>query len=256
VAVSDAQPIAMQRRQTPARRPRRGRRRGLKEQAIALILNGRIPAFMLGTGLLVMLVAFAMSDDFAVDRVIVRGNSIAYADRVVEQSGALGESIFQVNTHDVAERVAAHPVVESVSVRAALPNRVIVNVVEREPAMVWQTGDRAVLIDQHGWVLAEGTRAELPRVVELSGELPAPGARIDPANISAVEFLVAEFGDDMTLEYDEIDGFIVHVGREHVLVLGDARQIPVKMAVYESMLGHGADWSRLDVRDPTRPVFQ
>jgi cell division protein FtsQ len=241
-----------------AKARRRGRSRGtrLREHTLELVRTGRLPAFLLSVGLAVILTAFAASDDFLVETVVIRGNSIAYADAVVEHSGALGQSIFQINTHEVADSVAQHPVIDSARVRVELPDRVVVNVVEREPAIVWQTGDRAVLIDQFGWVLAEGESDDLPWVVELDGMLPQPGSHVDPGNVVAVQYLDEQFGDDGVLEFREDAGFQAHIGEQRMVMFGSPNELPVKMEVVSAVRANSDDWTRLDVRDPERPVYQ
>jgi cell division protein FtsQ len=236
-------------------RRRANRRARLREQTLELVRTGRLPAFLLSVGLTVILVAFAASNDFRVDTVVIRGNSIAYADSIVEQSNALGQSMFRLNTNEVAESVAQHPVVDSARVRVELPDRVVVQVLEREPAIVWQTGNRAVLIDEHGWVIAEGESEELPWVVELEGTLPAPGSHIDPGKVVAVQYLNERFGSSGVLEYDETDGFQAYLEDRRIVTFGSPEELPVKLEVVSSMSSGDDDWTRLDVRDPERPVY-
>jgi cell division protein FtsQ len=215
-----------------------------------------LPAFLLSVGLGVMLVAFTMSDDFQVDNVMIRGNSIAYADSVVEQSDAIGQPMFRVNTNEIADSVARHPVVESAQVRVVLPDRVIVEIREREPAIVWQTGDRAVLIDEHGWVMAEGDSEHLPRVVEMSGDALSPGAHINPWYVATVQHLNERIGSDGVLEYDELGGFQAYLPDDRVVTFGEPDDLLVKLEVLSALANSGSDWTRLDVRDPDRPVYQ
>jgi cell division protein FtsQ len=238
-----------------AHRRQRDRRARLRAHTLDLVRSGRLPAFLLSVGLAVILFAFALSDDFRVESVIIRGNSIAYADSIVEQSEAIGQQVFQLNTNEIAERVASHPVVESAQVRVALPDRVVVDLVERDPAIVWQTGDRAVLIDEYGWVLAEAETDDLPWVVELEGELPAPGSHIDPGKVAAVMYLNERLSSGGVLEYDEREGFQAYLEDQRVVTFGDADELPVKLEVVAALNEEGHDWRRLDVRDPDRPVF-
>ncbi|MEX2426164.1 MAG: FtsQ-type POTRA domain-containing protein [Thermomicrobiaceae bacterium] len=215
-----------------------------------------MPAFLLSVGLAVILGAFTMSDDFMVDTVVIRGNSIAYADSIVEQSNAIGQSMFQINTDAVADQVVSHPVVESARVRVELPDRVVVDVIEREPAIVWQTDERAVLIDEYGWVLAEGDSEELPRVVELSGTPSEPGDHVDPGKVAAVQYLNERLGSDGVLEYDEDAGFQAYLGNERMIMFGAADELSVKLEVVAELSTGEQNWTRLDVRDPERPVYQ
>jgi cell division protein FtsQ len=241
---------------TAVSRRRSDRRARLRQHTLDLVHNGRLPAFLLSVGLAVILGAFTVSDDFRVDTVVIRGNSIAYADSIVEQSEAIGQSVFRINTHTIADSVADHPVVDSAQVRVQLPGQVVVDVIEREPAIVWQTGERAVLIDEYGWVLAEGESDELPWVVELTGELPEPGEHVDPSRVAAVQYLDERLGSGGVLEFDEDDGFRAYLEDDRTVTFGNADELPVKMEVVSSLSTDEQDWTRLDVRDPERPVYQ
>lgn len=236
-------------------RRRAGRRARFKSYTLQLVRTGRLPAFLMSVGLSVILGAFAISDDFAIESVVIRGNSIAYADSIVESSNALGESVFRIAPDRVADRVAAHPVVESAEVRTELPDRMIIEVVEREPVIVWQTGDQAVLIDAYGWVLGEGDDSSLPRVVELDGEMPEPGTTVGTERVEAVRYLLEEFGETATLEHSDEDGFAIHLEDERVIVLGDVEELPVKVQVVSRIESMDVEWTRLDVRDPERPYY-
>jgi cell division protein FtsQ len=236
------------------RRPiQRGR---LRRYTAQLVRTGRLPALVLGAGLAVLLFGIVTSTDFTVQTVTIRGNSLAYADSVVAASGALGQPIFHLDTEDVATRVASHPAVASAEVSAVLPDQVIVRVVERTPALVWQTGDRAVVADQYGWVLAETYDPELPRVFQARGELPAVGSRLEADLVAAALTLYDTYGAEPTIEYHQTRGITLHLTNEQVVVLGDAGRLPLKLAVVDAMRGQAGTWARLDVRDPDRPSYQ
>jgi cell division protein FtsQ len=221
-----------------------------------MVRTGRLPAMLLGVGLAVLLYAIVTSDEFRVTTVTIRGNSLAYADSVVAASGALDHPIFQLDTETVAQRAAGHPAVESAEVSAVLPNRVIVDVVERTPVLVWQTGDRAVVADTFGWVLAETDDPDLPRVYQSGGNLPAVGTRLAPEMVVAVLSLQDSFGRDSTIEFVPARGFSIHLPDARVIIIGDADRIPLKLAVIDAVRERETAWVRLDVRDPDRPSYQ
>jgi cell division protein FtsQ len=188
---------------------------------------------------------------------VVEGNKVAYAESIVNQSGALGQSIFTLDTGDVARRVATHPAVASVDVSARLPDTIVVRVTERLPALVWQTADQAVLVDDQGRVIANGDDKSLPRVIQTSGKAPAPGDR-EPANIvQAAAYLTKQLGSSLAaLGYDPNSGLIAQLAGGRTVVLGDGDRIPLKLSVLSAALKMTQQWSRLDVREPDRPFYQ
>lgn len=220
-------------------------------------INGRLPAFLLSVGLSVLVVGLLVSDDFIVQRVIVEGNNVAYADSIVSTSDALGQSVFHLDTVEISQRVVTHPAVVSAEVSAMFPDRVIVRLQERLPALVWQFGDRAVLVDEYGWVIAEGYDPELPRVVLSAGPLPEPNSKLSTELVDAVHFVGNELQSDLaTLEYDIATGLIAHLDDGRSIVLGNSDQIPLKLSVLEASMSLANRWTKLDVREPDRPYFQ
>ncbi len=63
-------------------------------------------------------------------------------------------SMLDIDLDAARTRVAALPWVADVSIRRALPNRLIVTLEERTPFAIWRSGDSAVLVDAEGTVLA------------------------------------------------------------------------------------------------------
>ncbi len=236
------------------RRPGRSRARGYFK---SVSVNGRLPAFLLSVGLSVLVFGFLFSNDFPVRVVVVEGNKVAYADSIVERSGAIGKSVFTLDTADVARLVANHPAVASADVRAELPDTIVIKVTERLPVLVWQTGDQAVLVDDHGRVIASGDDKDLPRVIQTSGDAPVPGARVPADIVQAATYLTKQMGPSLTaLGYDSSSGLIAQLDSGRTVVLGSGDRIPLKLSVVTSALKMSQQWSRLDVREPDRPFYQ
>lgn len=247
-------------RETALRRtaaPKRRRHSGVTAFLLRSSVNGRLPAFLLSVGLAVLAFGFLFSGDFAVRTVVVQGNTLAYADSIVAASEALGRSIFWLDTQEVARRVASYPAVASAEVSAEFPDRVVVQLHERVPAFVWQTGDKAVLVDDQGWVIAEGYAPKLPRIVEIQGNLPVPGSQLPAQLNEAIRAIGDKLGTRLAmLEYDPTNGLMVQLADGRVAVLGSTDRIPLKLAVLQAALASPDQWSRLDVREPDRPYYQ
>jgi len=249
---ADGGPVS---RREAQRRSGRGSRLGGFLRAAAA--NGRFPAFLLSVGLTVLVFGFLFSRDFTVRSVVVRGNTLAYADSIVAASGALGQPIFRLDTDAIARRVAAYPAVAFAEVSTQLPDRVVVQLHERTPAVDWQVGDKSVLVDDHGWVMAPGFDPKLTRIVETQGSLPAVGTQL-PADLIAADRAIAErFGAQLgTMEYDHITGLTARLTDGREIVFGGSDQIPLKLNVAQAALALSDPWTHLDVREPDRPFYQ
>ena len=220
-------------------------------------INGRLPAFLLSVGLSVLVFGFLFSSDFPVRVVVVEGNKVAYADSIVERSGAMGQSVFTLDTGEVARQVAAHPAVASADVHAELPDRIVVRITERLPAIAWKTGDQSVLVDERGGVIATGDEATLPHVIQTSGDGPAPGAHVPADIVQAAIYLSKKLGSSLTaLGYDANTGLTAQLSGGRTVVIGSGDRIPLKLSVVSAALKMSERWSTLDVREPDRPFYQ
>jgi cell division protein FtsQ len=182
---------------------------------------------------------------------------------VVDAAGlALGTSTLRLDLGGAAERVEELPLVDTATVRRLDPLTVLIEVVERGPSAVVSFGQRSVLVDPDGVVIATGSEPGLPTILLQSGRLPAPGDHVsqNPAVANAhraiqhlpgvirarVDHYLAMSADDLDLELD--DGTRVHLGRadrmdEKARALG---------AVLEDLDGRRV--AAIDVRAPGRPV--
>jgi len=220
-------------------------------------VNGRLPAFLLSVGLAVLVFGFLFSGDFPVRTVVVEGNNVAYVDSIVELSGAMGQSVFTLNTEQIAQRVATHPAVASADVRTQFPDTVVIHLRERVPAIAWHTGAQTVEIDERGDVIAFGDDSALPKIVQTSGDGPAPGAQVATGIVQAALYITRTLGPTLAvLNYDPSVGLTAQLADGRTVVLGSGDQIPLKVSVLQAVLKLPDHWSKLDVRQPDRPYYQ
>jgi cell division protein FtsQ len=218
--------------------------------------NGKLPALLAAVGCAMLLYGFLRSPDFVVQRVAVHGVVLGDADVVVGASQTLDASVFTLNTDAIAARVANLPTVERASVHTELPDRVVIEVVERTPVLTWQAADRAVLLDARGYVLLAGDAATLPRLV-VADAAPAIGSSVPPERVSAALAIAAALGAQASeLRWSDTDGFSATLADGRIVLLGDAGRVPLKLAALTAMLQQPDDWSLLDVSEPDRPYYK
>jgi cell division protein FtsQ len=239
----------------PERRKRRRSRIGAFIRAGSR--SGRLPAFLLSVGLAVLVFGFLFSGDFPVKVVVVQGNKVAYADAITELSGAMGESIFSVDSQTIAQRVATHPAVASVKVSTEFPDKVVIRLNERVPVLAWHTGDQVALVDERGDVIAIADDSSLPVIIQTSGNGPTPGTKVTPGIVQAALYLHEQMGAKLAqLGYDPTSGLTAQLSDGRTVVLGDGDKIPLKVSVLQTVLTLPDQWTRLDVRQPDRPYYQ
>jgi hypothetical protein len=136
--------------------------------------------------------------------VIVRGADFTDEATVLAAIGLDGgarPNLFTLDTARLAANLLALPAVDSdrsdaASVHVALPDRLVVDVHERVPILIWQAGDRRLLVDVHGVVVSElgpDAQSALPAIEDeraASAEL-AIGDRIAATDMEVARRIAA-----------------------------------------------------------------
>ena len=107
---------------------------------------------------------------FSVRQVQVEGVLFAPKEQV-QTAVPLGSNLWLLSQQQASSRVMRYPSVESVSVLRGLPDHVRIAVVEKQPALVWLSGNDALVLDNSGMAFARFGRADIP-----SGDTPLGAA--------------------------------------------------------------------------------
>jgi cell division septal protein FtsQ len=82
------------------------------------------------------------TEAFYVYEARVVDNQLVPAEEIYQNSGLEGMSIFWINPSQVEAAIASLPNIKEARVHCGLPNRVTIKVVERQPQVVWQQGEK------------------------------------------------------------------------------------------------------------------
>jgi cell division protein FtsQ len=156
----------------------RGRVRGLKVMVWAVVLV----VLFVGLGLLLYFTPI-----MAARNVVITGVGAVTQEEVIAAAAVTdGTPLLQVNTDDVAERVATIRRVASARVQREYPSTLRITVVERIPVVVKDYPDGPHLFDRDGVDFA--TAPPPPNLPYLETENPGPG---DPPTKAALEVVTA-----------------------------------------------------------------
>ena len=173
------------------------------------------------------------SERFAIREVEIRGLARADTAEVWRLLADLkGQNILLAPLDSYAERLRAHPRIESASLGRALPGKVTCVIEEREPVLKVLT-DRYYEVDPNGTVMkgdAYTPMLDLPLVTGLPSEAVKPGAvSVDPRLRNALKALEVcrELGGDFAegiseLRSTETGVTILSAEQDCVLLLGDS----------------------------------
>lgn len=132
--------------------------------------TGWLPILIVITllGLLVYILFF--SNLFTIKNVEVSGyqNADKIKEAVSEQGrgGWLADNIILFNKNTLRATLSGDPLLSDVYVRKILPNKIIVEITESKPSLIWSTKGDNYLIDERGAVLGPVTSEKLPVVYD------------------------------------------------------------------------------------------
>jgi hypothetical protein len=107
-----------------------------------------------------------------------------------------GENIFLANTRQDEASIRALPAVSSANVSRSLPDTLVIQVVERQPVLIWQMGNQQFSVDASGVLITQVQEPQsLPVVtdehqLDATGRPFAPGGKIDPAIVKMARQLL------------------------------------------------------------------
>lgn len=151
-------------------------------------LVSKLPIFLVLAGLIGVIGYTSMSEEFFVYSAEIGGTQHLDAQEIYEAAGVHEQNIFWIRPDDVADRISQIHGIKSVRVQVRLPARVIIEVEERQPAMVWRVKVQSKdwWLDEEGVVLPYGGDAHAPGVifvVDESDRFLEEGDRVDPEDI-------------------------------------------------------------------------
>jgi cell division protein FtsQ len=191
----------------------------------------------------------------------IEGNMAVTSQEIYAASGIDSQSVFWISSAEVANRIMALPNIKSASVTVSLPAQVSVKVVERQPELLWQTGDTVWWVDQEGTIVPPKEEMEgMLRIIDDDHQPLEPGNQIDLSIVRGARRLRLFAPDVFLIRYSRANGLTVATPEGWPVFLGDGEEIKAKLVALTSVL---ADLEArnitplyIDMRNPLRPVFQ
>lgn len=191
----------------------------------------------------------------------IRGNVTVSKREIYAASQVDSQSIFWLDAADIVARIKSLPNIKSASVLMQLPARIVIEVVERRPELLWQTGERVWWVDQEGLIVPpKEDLTGMLRIIDDDQRPAQAGSRIDPSIVKGGQALRLLAPDVSVARYSQQHGLIVATAEGWPVYLGDGNQIKAKLLVLTALLAdlkeRGVTPAFIDARDPLRPFYQ
>lgn len=208
------------------------------------ILRGVASVVFLG---LVALAVFLFNDTrFYVHTAAIRGLRHTSAEQVYRQADIDQYSIFWIDDRAVERRIEALPYVKQATVQSALPNHVRIEVVEREPMVLWRVDGQEHWVDSEGVTMpvASSTAAQdLPVLWDLDGSTAADDGRLDPQLIASLRQVKQQAPEVTDFGYDRINGLQFRFPSGSFVYLGHpegmAQRVASLLVLHQSLASQG-----------------
>lgn len=224
------------------------------------VRGGTILSLLLLAALGLIMSQFFTTYRFYVYEAEVRGSQFVDPKQIYNVSGLHELSMFWINPEKAEAAIISNlPGVKEAKVTCRLPNRVTIEVVERQMKVVWQWGEKRYGVDEQGAILPlEGEWEGMLLIQDLTPVPPEVRRRIDPGVIrSALELrkllpetIVLQYSEDRGLSFHQ-DGYPIYLGT------GDmAEKMKIVDALVQSLASDGIQLEFVDVRFPESPYYK
>lgn len=191
----------------------------------------------------------------------IRGNAAVSAREIYAMSDIDSQSIFWINPANVVKRITSLPNIKSASVSLALPAKVVIEVTERRPELLWQTGETLWWVDQEGTVvLPKEDLTGMLRIIDDDRQPLQPGYQIDFNIVEGAQTLRVLAPDVSVIRYSRLRGLTVATAEGWPVYLGSGTEIKAKLVVLTSILAdlkeRNITPAYIDLRNPLRPVYK
>jgi hypothetical protein len=204
-------------------------------------------AFLVGA-LGFMIYTLLYSPFFSVDAINVAGMVRLTNAEINSVADVIGKSIIYINPLDLEQKFQdAFPELVNISVETEIPNKVKVNLVERQPVLVWEQDEETFWVDENGYAFpsqGEGGPSIVVHGNDLlsvsppeddtleEGEMPTQTLPVDLVN--AILILSSETPENTPIIYDSHYGLGWTDSRGWQVYFGSSDEdMAVKLKVYE-----------------------
>jgi cell division protein FtsQ len=225
------------RRRSRATRAGSAVRPGPRRAVGSWVASGRIASLLLLIAALGGLLYVATAPRFTVREIAVEGAQAMKSSAIAELSGAQGQSIWLVDTHQIAERLKRSAYIEQARASVALPDRLSIAVTERRPEVRWLSGGTLYLLDGDGRVLDTDTTSPVSNTLVIEDRSNRLRLRL-PAELG---LRPAHIGWNLDTK------IFITTADNRTIIFGRSDNLDDKLSVLGTLLKDGTAFTLLDL---------
>ncbi len=167
----------------------------------------------------------------------VEGNHYLDAQQILQQAHLDGVNIYLIDPAEASRKLVTFmPQIEKVSVRLGLPDRVLIQVVEREPVLTYSQGEHRLWADAEGFLFPMTTELDtLPKLLDEDGSASVDGSHLNPGVWQGIQEIAASISGIDTFYYRDIYGLFFISPEGWRVYLGDGDNMQHKLAMWQTI---------------------
>ncbi|MEN9936266.1 MAG: hypothetical protein RLZZ387_2845 [Chloroflexota bacterium] len=227
------------------------------------LATGKIAGLLLFAAASAGLWYVSTAEQFTVRDVRVEGAQALSEREVVRLAEARGDSIWLVDTDQIAARLLESAYVETASAAVSLPDRLTITLTERRPELRWRVGGVNYLVASDGRVLGVDQAAVLTNTLVIddrSARPLEPNDYVDPGALKLAQLIAlrlpAEVGlTPVSVSWDSEAGLFITTPEGRTIVFGETDHFDRKLSVLDTLIADGTPFTYLDLR-PATPFYR
>ena len=167
----------------------------------------------------------------------IEGANYLKAEQISQQAHISGKNIYTIDPGAISQRLITFvPQIESAKVRLGLPNRVVIQVDERQPVLMYSRSDQLLWADEKGYLFPQQeTAIELPILVDEDGTASPDGKHLNPAIWPAIQEISATIPGMKEFHYRDVYGLFFISPEGWRVYLGDGKNLQSKLAMWHAV---------------------
>ena len=238
-------PVLSPKTMKQGRAKQRGRREAPRRRKKDSALNKLVRAWgfshyiallLLMSGIAALIFLFTDAE-FQTQTPAISGNSYLNDEQILQQADLAGRNIYAIDPQRASRRLMTFlPQVKEARVSLALPNRIAIHVVERQPVLIYRQGNKILWADEEGRLFpAVADRSDLPLLIDEDGSASTDGEYLDPGVGQAVQILAMTLPDVSEFHHRQVYGLFFISPEGWRVYLGDGDDMQRKLITWQTM---------------------
>jgi len=205
---------------------------------------------------------------FNISNIEVIGNSKVTPESVINSTGLyIGQNIFRINKITIKEKILLIPYIESVKIQRKLPNKIYIEIKEKEPIATIEFMGSNIFIDENEYILEStlinGEESNIPNITGFNLNTIVVGDKIKLDNIEYLqkiikvlhEIKVNSYLNEIKSSYIDANGnIILNTRKGQQVIFGDITDNDYKVILLKEIMTKEQSNILIDISNIDKPI--